>query len=265
MDLKTLYYDEVPHERRAVDIAVPAKLAYDVALFYVHGGGWEAGERAAFHSHLEHFAKRGYLCASTGYRLAPEVQLADQMADIVLGYQLFCDELKALYGEAIKRVIVIGSSAGAHLATLLAMTEASEWYIEHEITVNEHWMKPAACVSINGPGTMELWEPMEETIQKCIEQVMRAKYGEAEELFRQISPLARVGADSSDFLFLIVGKEQYFPHSYVYELSEQLQQFGKYSEVVLFPEAEHGFFYGVDSGLQQEALVVLQSFISRYE
>jgi hypothetical protein len=47
-------------------------------------------------------------------------------------------------------------------------------------------------------------------------------------------------------------------------MNEKLQQLSKRSEVVLFPEAEHGFFYGVGSVQQKEALTELEPFLERY-
>ena len=263
MEIFTHFYEQEEVARRAIDIALPGELAHKTALFYIHGGGWSAGEREAFHTHLQYFAMKGYACATAGYRLAPTVQLADQMGDIVVGYRLFVNYLRDQYGNEIERIIVLGSSAGAHLASLLAMTKPDEWVIEPDLRRN--WQYPAACVSINGPGTLEEWKDMNEEIKVSIEQVIGARYGENEQLFRQASPLARVHPDVPDFLFLIVGKEEYFPHSYIYELEKEIKQHGSYAETVLFPEAEHGFFYGVTSKQQQEALSILEAFLARYE
>ncbi len=263
MEIFTCFYEQDEITRRAIDIVLPEELAHKTALFYIHGGGWSAGEREAFHPHLHYFSMTGYACATVGYRLAPAVQLTDQMSDIVNGYKLFVNCLRDQYGDGIERIIVLGSSAGAHLASLLAMTKPDEWVTDPELSRN--WQYPVACVSINGPGTLEEWKDMNDEIKECIEQVIGARYGENELLFRQASPLARIHPDVPDFLFLIVGKEDYFPHSYIYELEKEIKQQGSYAETVLFPEAEHGFFYGVTSKQQQEALSKLEAFLARYE
>lgn len=261
MELYTKYYDENLVLKRAVDIALPKRLSRRTALFYVHGGGWSAGARDIFHEHLQYFSRRGYVCASAGYRLAPSVRLAEQMKDVIAGYDTFIADIRARE-LPVDRIVVLGSSAGAHLVSLLALTGPDQW--NGGAGLRGPWLKPAACVSINGPGTMEQWDDMNADIRKSIEEVIGAAYGEETEAFRKASPMTYVDENAPDFLFLIVGKEEYFPHAYVYEMSGKLQKHGKHADVVLFPEAEHGFFYGVDSEHQQEALKVLEPFLERY-
>ena len=46
----------------------PEAASRNTALFFVHGGGWCAGSRTAYHAIMEHCCGLGYLCASTDYR-----------------------------------------------------------------------------------------------------------------------------------------------------------------------------------------------------
>lgn len=259
--------------KRAVDIAFPARVDRHTALFYVHGGGWSGGSRDVFHTHLQYFSRKGYVCASAGYRLTPTVQLAEQMGDVCAGYETFlsCIREKEL---DIRNIVVLGSSAGAHLASLLALTRPDSWSEDTESRNEpeagnqrerrEQWRQPAACVSINGPGTLELREDVYPVIEKEIERLVGVKYGEATAPFRRASPLVHVREGAPDFLFLIVGLEDCFPHVSIYEMDEKLKRAGSASEVVLFPEAEHGFFYDVHTEHQRQALAVLEPFLQRY-
>ena len=52
-----------------MDIFIPEKVTRDIALFFVHGGGWKAGSRNDFHNIMREFNAEGYICASTDYRL----------------------------------------------------------------------------------------------------------------------------------------------------------------------------------------------------
>ncbi|TNJ63946.1 alpha/beta hydrolase [Paenibacillus hemerocallicola] len=261
MELITRYYDEDIVLKRAVDIACPTHVSRRVALFYIHGGGWRAGARDGFHRHLYHFSRKGYVCASAGYRLAPTVHFTEQMGDVAIGYDRFLAYIRERE-LMVDRVIVAGSSAGAHLASLLALTDPAVF--NPGIGLTEPWLRPIACVSINGPATLEKWEPMHDGIKRDIENMLGVTYEEESALFRKASPSAYVEGEAADFLFIIAGKEKFFPHSFIYEMSGELQRLSKRSEVVLFPEAEHGFFYGIGSPLQQEALTVLEPFLESY-
>ncbi|WP_127583351.1 alpha/beta hydrolase [Paenibacillus koleovorans] len=261
MQIITRYYDEEILIRRAVDIASPLIVTRRTALFYIHGGGWRSGSRDSFHQHLQYFSRKGYLCASAGYRLAPAVHLQEQMEDVATGYDRFLAYI-AERGLDIDRIIVLGSSAGAHLASLLAVTDPR--LFKPDLVLSQGWQRPAACVSINGPATLEKWDNMQIDIKRDMEDLLGVSYENESPLFRIASPIVHVDAMSADFLFIIVGKEQFFPHAFIYEMNELLLHNGKYSEVVLLHEAEHGFFYGVSSAHQLEGLSRLEPFIERY-
>lgn len=264
MELLTRYYDEKIILKRAVDIACPAKVLKHTAIFYVHGGGWNAGNRDGYHRHLQHFSENGYLCASAGYRLVPEAVLEEQMGDIAKGYDVFISFIKEK-GINIKNIIVIGSSAGAHLSSLLALTEPT--HFNPEISLTNEWIRPVACISVNGPATLEKLPDLNPIIKKSTEALLRVSYEEYEknkEVFLNASPIYHVNDSSPDFLFLLAGKEEYFPHEFIYNMKDKLEGHGKKVQVVLFPEAEHGFFYSLSSEIQKEALAVMESFVANY-
>ncbi|WP_158606407.1 alpha/beta hydrolase [Paenibacillus ginsengarvi] len=221
----------------------------------------ESGGPDGFHRHLYYFSRKGYVCASAGYRLAPAVRFAEQMGDVVTGYERFLTYIRERELE-IDRVIVLGSSAGAHLASLLALTDPAQW--EQGVQRTQPWLRPSACVSINGPATLEKWDPMHEGIKRDIENMLGVTYEEESVLFRHASPMTYAEGEAADFLFILAGKEKFFPHSFIYDMSEKLKRLSKRSEVVLFPEAEHGFFYGIGSPQQQQALTVLEPFLESY-
>lgn len=258
MNLFTRYYDTNLILKRALDIAYPGQLNQETALFYIHGGGWSGGARDIYHEHLQHFSRQGYLCASAGYRLAPGANINQQMEDVFTGYDLFQQYIRE-HELDIRHIIVLGSSAGAHLASLLALTEPETF--APKLKLNLKWTRPSACVAINGPASLE---HVTEEIRPSVEKVMGTTYKEAPELFRKASPDHHVDEYSPDFLFILAGLEKFFPHKYVYEMSEKLKQFGHRAEVMLFPEAEHGFFYLLRSELQLKALPVLEQFVKSY-
>jgi acetyl esterase/lipase len=254
MDLMIKYYDSKIILKRALDIALPKSPVKQTALFFIHGGGYFQGLREHFHYHLEHFSERGHLCCSAGYRLVPSVTIREQLEDIITGYERFVEYIRE-NNLGIKHVMVIGSSAGAHLATLLALN-----------SLMPAGFAPSACVSINGPGRMEKWPDMNGDVKRWTEEAINASYDRESDskVFRGFCPLRNVRENAPDFLFLLAGKEPYFPHKYIDQLSEQLKQFNSHTEIVTFPEANHGFFYELKTDVQKQALSILENFIERY-
>ena len=44
-----------------MDIFIPEKVTRDIALFFVHGGGWKAASRNDFHNIMHGFNAKGYI------------------------------------------------------------------------------------------------------------------------------------------------------------------------------------------------------------
>lgn len=105
-------------------IAVPAAApsAPMPAMVYIHGGGWNHGDRKQALGNISNYVlKRGYIGVSLSYRLTPEAPFPAQIQDVKLGIRF----LRAHAGQYFidpSRIGVWGSSAGGHLASLLGTT-----------------------------------------------------------------------------------------------------------------------------------------------
>ncbi|MFA5858154.1 MAG: alpha/beta hydrolase [Elusimicrobiota bacterium] len=264
MEVLTRYLDIPMVIHRAVDITAPSskKEVKHVAIFYVHGGGWRGGARDGFHRHMDRYVEKGYVSASAGYRLASDnVKLRVQMLDLAQAYDTFVSYLKQRK-SSINKIVVAGSSAGAHLASLLALTNPKVF--NPGIKLRNTWVKPWACVSVNGPGTFEKWENMG-PIQKSMGFIIGASYTRSYrrdiELFKKASPILYVNETSPGFLFILAGLEHLFPHYLIYQMAEKLRKHGKYAKSVVVKNAKHGFFYGVNTPEQKCALKVMDRFL----
>ncbi|MEV4066224.1 alpha/beta hydrolase [Nonomuraea dietziae] len=231
MKIVSLPYDPVASERRGLDLLEPARVRAPYALCFVHGGGWTGGAREQWHERMRAAAGRGVVSASLGYRVGG--RLAEMTADVADGYH----RLRGLLGEL--PVALVGSSAGAHLATLLALAchRAGE--------------APLACVSLNGPGTPFPWQGMHPEIGPAVQRL-------AEEGGDAADPGALAHAGAPPFLFVVVGKERFFPHAHVHALAALLPS----ARVVTLPGAEHGFFYRTGSEGSAAAQAEIEAFLT---
>ena len=109
--------------RQRLDIYRPSSAAppagWPVVVFF-YGGSWNRGEKADYKFAGEALASRGVLVLVADYRLYPEVRYPDFLKDsaLALGYGL--KEAARLGGDA-RRVFVMGHSAGAYNAAMLAL------------------------------------------------------------------------------------------------------------------------------------------------
>lgn len=106
--------------RQQIDIYKPKGAVDDLPLvLFVHGGGWTMGNHKLVQSKPGHFNDAGYIFASTGYRLVPDAPVEEQAADIGAALQALVGQASAI-GMDAERVVLMGHSAGAHLAALVA-------------------------------------------------------------------------------------------------------------------------------------------------
>jgi parallel beta-helix repeat protein len=105
-------------------IAVPevAPAAAMPAVVYIHGGGWNHGDRKQALGNISNYVlKRGYIGVALSYRLTPEAPFPAQIQDVKLGIR-FLRAHAAQYFIDPSRIGIWGSSAGGHLASLLGTT-----------------------------------------------------------------------------------------------------------------------------------------------
>ena len=82
-------------------------------LLWVHGGGWDKGDKDAMRSELEHFAARGWACGSINYRLSTEAVFPAPWEDVYLAARFVA--------RSARRIVLVGASAGGHLVSLAGL------------------------------------------------------------------------------------------------------------------------------------------------
>lgn len=93
-------------------------------LVFVHGGGWINGDKRRLHSLPDYARRHGFLLASINYRLVPQVRDAGGCALDVAAALGWLRANVARAGGDPRRMVLMGHSAGAHLAALVATDPA---------------------------------------------------------------------------------------------------------------------------------------------
>jgi acetyl esterase/lipase len=113
--VRNLSYGQGPHRRLDVYHRRDRPTAVPVALHF-HGGGFHSGnKRREALPLIRHLAGRGMVCASADYRLRPRVGAEEQVADVLAAIEWVHAHARE-YGGDPDRIVLIGSSAGAHLS-----------------------------------------------------------------------------------------------------------------------------------------------------
>ncbi len=111
-------YVEKGHERQVLDVYYPAGAKHLPVVFWIHGGGWQTGDKKDVQIKPKVFNEKGFVFVALNYRLLPAVDMGTIVKDIAKGVRWTSDHV-AEYGGDPKRIFVMGHSAGAQLAALV--------------------------------------------------------------------------------------------------------------------------------------------------
>jgi acetyl esterase/lipase len=123
-------YVERGHERQVLDIyeAAAAGGARRPVVFWIHGGGWQAGDKSDVQEKPRVLTERGFVFVSTNYRLLSQVDMETIIRDVAKSLAWVHGHI-AEYGGDPNRILVMGHSAGAQLAALISIDHR---YLEAE-------------------------------------------------------------------------------------------------------------------------------------
>jgi arylformamidase len=115
-------YADPAHERQVLDIYAPDGATNLPVVFWIHGGGWQAGDKTDVQIKPRVFAERGFVFVSTNYRLLPQVEMDVLVRDVAKSLGWVHKNI-AGHGGDPGRIFVMGHSAGAQLAALLCIDD----------------------------------------------------------------------------------------------------------------------------------------------
>jgi acetyl esterase/lipase len=119
---RNIPYAEPAHERQVLDVYTPKDAKNLPVVFWIHGGGWQAGDKKDVQLKPQLFVDKGFVFVSTNYRLLPSVDMATIVRDVAKSIRWVHDHI-AEHGGDPKRILVMGHSAGAQLAALICTDE----------------------------------------------------------------------------------------------------------------------------------------------
>jgi arylformamidase len=111
-------YAEPAHPLQVLDVYAPPNAKNLPVVFWIHGGGWQTGDKSSVQIKPKAFVDKGFVFVSTNYRLLPSVDMAAIVGDIAKSIHWVHDHI-AEYGGDPNRLLVMGHSAGAQLAALI--------------------------------------------------------------------------------------------------------------------------------------------------
>src|SRR5262245_52200284 len=110
------------HERQVLDVYAPEGAKNLPVVFWIHGGGWQAGNKGMVGSHLKPLTAACFIFFTINYRLLPTVDMVALTSDVATALGWVHKNI-ATYGGDPARLLVMGHSAGGQLAALMCTDE----------------------------------------------------------------------------------------------------------------------------------------------
>lgn len=133
------------HPRHILDIYRPNQTSDETCvIFFLHGGGWNSGEKEMYGFVGASLAARGFITLIPNYRLFPEVLYSGLMKDAAQAYS-FVDRMFAGPADSNSRLFVMGHSSGAHMGALLT------YDAEYRTAINPALKSPTGFIGLSGP------------------------------------------------------------------------------------------------------------------
>jgi acetyl esterase/lipase len=106
------------HERQVLDVYAPPGAKSLPVVFWIHGGGWQTGDKSMVALKPKAFMEAGFVFVSINHRLLPAVDMGAITRDVAsaLGW---VQKTIATYGGDPNRLLVMGHSSGGQLAALM--------------------------------------------------------------------------------------------------------------------------------------------------
>lgn len=138
-------YLEDGHKRHVLDIYTPEKTNDErlPVMFWIHGGGWQVGDKSDVALKPKVLTERGFVFVSTNYRLLPDVTMDVLTRDVAASLGWVHRNI-AKYGGDPQRIFVGGHSAGAQLAALICTDDR---YLKEQ---NVPFDALSGCVPVDG-------------------------------------------------------------------------------------------------------------------
>lgn len=231
--------------RGMLDVYLPADGSAENApvLLQVHGGAWTIGTKEQQGLPLmHHLAEKGWICVAINYRLAPRDPWPAQIIDVKRAIAWIREHI-AEYGGDPGYLAITGGSAGAHLATLAALTPGDPaWQpgFEDVDTSVQCAVPHYAVYDFAGCSGFKAAELMRDRFLAPL--VFRRSWQDDPEAFEAATPLLRITADAPDFFILHGSYDTLVPVGQARMFVERLRQTSKSTVVYAeLPGAQHAF------------------------
>lgn len=148
-ELQSLPYGD--KNRQTMDIYHPKSRPHKTPIFFVYGGAWTEGDKKDYKFIGQALSELGHPVIIPNYRLYPDVRFPTFIQDTAQAIRFTEENAQQLLDNPLKKFILMGHSAGAYNAALLATRPE---YLGESLYQNMQ-----ALIALAGPYDLPLNDP----------------------------------------------------------------------------------------------------------
>lgn len=232
-----------------LDVYAMSGTTHAPVVVFFYGGSWKSGKRQWYRWLGERLAREGWLVVIPDYRKYPQVSMDGFMRDAAHAVAWVHNNASRLGGNG-EQLFLMGHSAGAHIAALLA--------------TDGHWLQGEGMQAHKLAGFIGLAGPYDFLPLK--EEVFRKIFGNSDEQQIKSQPVHFVDGDEPPML-LLQGKDDHTvdPRN-ARSLADKLQSTGETVQLRMYPDVGHvGLLLSLSRPFDYKApsLAAIRSFVEQ--
>ncbi|MFI5129785.1 MAG: prolyl oligopeptidase family serine peptidase [Chitinophagales bacterium] len=220
--------------RQKMDVYLPAGRSTPTtkAIILIHGGAWSTGDKTDFTAYVDTLRKRqpDYAIFNINYRLASAAAniFPTQENDVKAAFDFVVSKTNEY--KIAQKIVLLGASAGAHLALLQGYK-------------NTLPVKAKAIIDFFGPADMVDFytHPSDASFLPILQTLLGGTPTSNPTMYQQSGPINFVNAQSPPTIIFQGGVDPLVPVSQSAALNAKLQTMGVVHQYVLYPIEGHGW------------------------
>jgi acetyl esterase/lipase len=238
-----------------VDLYVPKKGKGNRPLvIFIHGGGWVHGKKEQ-ETDFQVFFEKNFVVANVEYRVASQAVAPAAIEDSRCALNFLINQASA-YKIDRNKIVVMGVSAGAHLALMVGFTAADAAFASGCQPLSQKKFKVAGIIDISGPTDLAKWETLKKP-GKASRDWLGSRVADSG-FVKSLSAVTYVRPSSPPVLIVHGKKDRTVPFEQAEMLFETLQKAGVPTQLKSIEHAGHAFSKSDKAVLKEEIFAFLK-------
>jgi len=191
LEIKNIEYKKIDTLSLQLDIYKLKELSEPApVMIFIHGGAWRSGKRSDYLPYLIDYAKKGFVTVTVSYRLVKQAIFPAAVQDVNCAVK-WIKSHAGEYGIDPDRVVLIGGSAGGHLALMVGYAGGEDVFNQDCLLETDNEVN--AVIDLYGP--VDLTTPYAISTYQ-VQDFLNTTYDKDPEIFKLASPRTYISPDN---------------------------------------------------------------------